>query len=219
MKKDMIGRAVRLIVDVPLDFLGAVCDLLEKLSGKESGEAWFKELKKFILKKPCWTRAPGFISEFLKLISAGKTLTVDALDGKESLAEAADVFAYIDPKFENWEADERGEATEETVVDVYELVSDVTSARLFGSVCNSVSKLCFTKAQIQNFCVKYYDWLRRDNYSTFFLFKSHNYFFVARVYFEFNNRLGVNVYDLGFDAVWDTEYIRRSVVFPRLALK
>ncbi|NTU67116.1 MAG: hypothetical protein HGB08_04310 [Candidatus Moranbacteria bacterium] len=53
--KDMLGRAVRLLVDVPARMLGSICDLLEKVSGKEGGEEWLAELKKFLLRKPCWT--------------------------------------------------------------------------------------------------------------------------------------------------------------------
>lgn len=214
--KDMIGRAVRLIVDVPLNFLGTVCDLLEKLAGKESGEIWFKELKKFLLKKPCWTGVADSISEFLKLISAGETLTVDALDGEEILAEAADVFVYIDPNFKNWNADECGEATKKTAVEVHELVKDGTFTQFFGSICGDISKLCFTQAQIKNFCIKHRDWLKKEGYATLFLFKSHNNFFVANVNLTSGGRLRVDVNEFGNDSVWDADD-RDRVVVPQLA--
>lgn len=53
MSNGIIGAAVRLLVGLCPDFLGAVRDLLEKLGGA-SGQMWFVELKKFLTKKPCW---------------------------------------------------------------------------------------------------------------------------------------------------------------------
>ncbi|MEE8131542.1 MAG: hypothetical protein V3T98_00625 [Candidatus Paceibacterota bacterium] len=67
MAKDMLGQAVRKIVDLPNDRLGVICDLAEKLGG-DSGQEWFTEEKKFLRKKKCWT---GIIADtILEFIGA-----------------------------------------------------------------------------------------------------------------------------------------------------
>lgn len=156
-------------------------------------------------------------SEFLSLLSGGESLIIDALDGKEILSEASDVFTYIDSDFKNWSANERGKATKEAVVYVYDLVKDGIFAQFFGSVCADVEKLCFTQAQIKNFVVKHHNWLRKDGYATFFLFKSHGKFFVAHVDFYGGGRLEVRVFQLGHGRVWDADG-RHRVVLLQLAV-
>jgi hypothetical protein len=54
MEKDMLREVVRRIVDLPLEFLGAIYDLLGKLLS-EAGQEWLAELKKFLRKESCWT--------------------------------------------------------------------------------------------------------------------------------------------------------------------
>jgi len=156
-------------------------------------------------------------SEFLKLISGNESLELDAADGKEILADAKDVFAYIDSDFKGWRADEKGLATEKTLVDVYEMRDDATFAQMFGSLNIDVRKLCFTQAQIKGFVKKYRDWLRTDGNATFFLFVSNGEVFVANVYFDSDDKLKVNVYRLEDDDVWNAEN-RHRVVVPQLAV-
>ena len=64
MAKDMLGQAVRKIVDLPNDRLGIICDLAEKLGG-DSGQEWFTEEKKFLRKEKCWTVVIDTILEFV----------------------------------------------------------------------------------------------------------------------------------------------------------
>lgn len=156
------------------------------------------------------------VDSFLRLISGGEALMLDALDGKEILAEANDVFAYIDSDFKNWRTDECGEATKETAVDVHEMVKDATFAQMFCSLSDDASKLCLTQAQIKNFVVKHRDWLRKDGYATFFLFKSKGKVFVAYVYFHSDGTLVVSVYKFEDDDRWYAEICHRLVV-PQLA--
>jgi len=49
----MIGRLVAMIVKVPEEWLGPLCDLVEKLISK-AGNEWHAELLHFLCKKPCW---------------------------------------------------------------------------------------------------------------------------------------------------------------------
>ena len=216
MTKDtMLGRIMQLITELPLERLGVVRSLVENLGCKE-WKLWLDECKKFLKKKPCWTGIVEPISEFLKLLSGDHNLTLDALDGKEVLANANDVFTYIDSDFKNWGADELGEATEETDIDVYELAKDSMFADFFGSVCSDVSKICFTHAQVKNFCVKHRDWLRKDGYATFFLFKWRGELFVALVFVYSGGRLSAHVRRFRGDNVWIAES-RRRMVIPQLA--
>ena len=153
---------------------------------------------------------------FLRLISAGENLTIDACDGTEILADARDVFAGIDPDFENWGADEPGASTAKTPVDVHEMENNGTFIQMFGSLNPDLDRLCFTQAQIKGFVRKYRSWLRTEGYATFFLFKSHGHFFVANVFFYSDDSLGVYVVRLERGLVWFAGY-RRRIVVPKLA--
>ena len=154
--------------------------------------------------------------EFLRVISGGESLVIDSADGSELLAEADDVFTYIDSDFRNWDADEPGPATEQTAVCVYEMAKDATFAQMFGSLAPDVAKLCLAQAQIKGFVSKHRQWLRSDGYATFFLFKSHSHFFVARVRVRSDGRLRVYVYRFEYSCVWRAGHCRRVVV-PQLA--
>ena len=150
----------------------------------------------------------------LRLLSE-EPLVLEPTDGSQVLAEANKVFAYIDPDFQNWNADEAGLATEQAQVCVYEMVRDATFAQMFGSLASDAAKLCLTQAQIKQFVVKHRDQLRSDGYATFFLFKSHDHFFVASVDVD-SGRLEVYVYRFEHSSVWDAEF-RHRVVVPQLA--
>jgi len=155
-------------------------------------------------------------NKFLWLISGGVSLTVDAVDGTEILADAKDVFpGGIDSNFINWGADEPGRSTAETPVDVYEMTKDSTYSKMFGSLSDDVQKICFTQAQIKNFAKRNYEWFRTDSYGTFFLFESNGYFFVALVSFDSLGGLRVDVGRFGSSIVWRAGSHR--LVVPRLA--
>ena len=156
-------------------------------------------------------------SQFLKLISGGVSLTVDAVDGTEILANAKDVFpGGIDSDFINWGADEPGQPTDETPVDVYEMTKNSTYSQMFGSLSADVRKVCFTQAQIKNFAKKNYEWFRTDGYGTFFLFESKGHFFVADVDFRSRGKLYVFVSQFENSNVWGAG-LRHRLVVPQLA--
>ena len=152
----------------------------------------------------------------LRLISGGKSLALDAVDGTETLADAKDTFAWIDSDFKNWGADEKGPATKETPVDVHEMTKDAFFSQIFGSLNSDVRQLCLTQHQIKKFVRKYRNWLRTDGYGTFFLFESRGNFFVADVRFRSVDELGVHVRQFEYSVVWRAEG-RRRVVVPQLA--
>lgn len=47
MYSDMLGQVVRKLVQLPVDMMGTLFDLLEKLIGS-SGQIWFRRLKRFL---------------------------------------------------------------------------------------------------------------------------------------------------------------------------
>jgi hypothetical protein len=47
MDNAMLGRLIRLVVTIPSEMLGVLCDLLEKLASSRGGE-WFERLKLFL---------------------------------------------------------------------------------------------------------------------------------------------------------------------------
>lgn len=157
----------------------------------------------------------GVRNEFLELISDGETLFIDAVNGKEILADASDVFAYRDPDLKNWGADEKGLATESTPVRVYEMAKDATFLQMFGSLNADVKKLCLTQHQIKNFVKRHRNWLRTDGYGTFFLFESRSHFFFAHVYVYSGDGLDVYVDRFECSSVWDAEHRHRVVVPQR----
>ncbi len=157
-------------------------------------------------------------NEFVRLISNDEALILGATDGKEVLADAKDVFAYIDSAFRLWGTDAPGPTTKEMPVQVYELVKDATFAQMFGSISTDPNKLCLTQAQIKDFVKGHRRWLQTDGYATFFLFKSHEHFFVACVYVRVysGGELRVRVLRFERDDVRYAVY-RRRVVVPQLA--
>ncbi len=147
-----------------------------------------------------------------RLLSKGESIIIDACEGKENLADAKDVFkSGIDSDFKNWNTNKPSKNTEETAVQVHEIVKDSTFVQMFGSLGTDLDKLCLTQSQIKNFCKKHSNWLRTDGYATFFLFKVDDLFFFASVD-VYSDGLYVSVVRFGFDDVWDADRARRIVV-------
>ncbi|MEK7572239.1 MAG: hypothetical protein AAB493_00010 [Patescibacteria group bacterium] len=198
------------------DFAGLQVDQLQKLrNGNMTFEQvkWFNNLT-FEQREALMGKQPETVL-YLKLLSGAETLMLDVLDGKETLATAKEVFpSGIDGDFKNWGINKAGIITKETVVDVHELVKDGTFAQMFGSLGTDLDKLCLTQHQIKNFCKKHPNWLRKDGYVTFFLFKVEDQFFVACVGVN-SDGLHVDVDRFESDYVWDAEF-SLCVVVPKL---
>jgi hypothetical protein len=150
----------------------------------------------------------------LKRLFAERTLELDPNDGKETLAEASDVF-----KSGIYGAKKRGicKATAKTVLAVYEMIKDGTYAQIFGGFGENLKRLCWTESQIVAFCrdPRNREYLRADGYGTFFLFEGEKGgIFVAYVY-VYDDGLDVGVYPLADGRVWYAKYARRIIV-PQL---
>lgn len=152
----------------------------------------------------------------LNLISSKESVVIDAVDGSQTLAQASDVFAEnIGEDFTDYGTDKPGQATEKTNVLVYEMAKNANFAQMFGSLNSNLDKLCFTQHQVKQFCKQHQQWLRTDGYSTFFLFKENNEFFVAHVHLLSDGKLSVYV-DLFEDNGVCYADLRHRVVVPQL---
>jgi len=213
MSKDILGDAVKKIVEIPVRMLGAICDLAEKLCGRD-GERWFTELKRFLRKEKCWLDV--VVEPFLKLISGGESLIIKKKTGRRKISQMKDLFTWgIDSDFINYGADEEGLATEDAEVDVYKLKKDGDFSDIFGSLPFSRKQLCLTQDQIIGFAEEHRDWLSSSG-ATFFLFESNKEFFVAYVYVGSDGRLDAYVDRFWDTGQWNARYRHRFVV-PRLA--
>lgn len=177
------------------------------LAWADNGELFRQELSLIAAKFP----APLI----LNLISGKESIIIDAVDGSETLAQAKDVFTgYVDPDFKNYGTDRIGQATEKIPVNVYEMAKDATFAQAFSSLGNNLDRLCLSQHQIKQFCRQHRQWLRTDGYTTFFLFKENNEFFVASVRVE-SRGLGAGVRRFGRGSVWGAD-ARHRLVAPQL---
>jgi hypothetical protein len=149
----------------------------------------------------------------LKRLFAGRTIELAETNGKDTLAEASDVF-----KAGIYGAAKRSvcKATPKTLLAVCEMIKDGTFQQIFGGFGENLKRLCWTESQIVAFCRDHHDLLRKDGYGTFFLFEGENGgFFVADVYVCDDGRLFVFVYPLERGVVWGARCQRRVVV-PQL---
>ena len=153
--------------------------------------------------------------KILSLISVSETLILEDLDGKATIANAKNTFkSYLDSNFKNWRLNNKGNATKETPIQVYEMVKDATFSQMFNSLSSDLDSLCLTQNQIIRFCEKYPSHLRQDGYATFFLFKESGEYFVASVNVS-SDGLFVLVNRFEFAYVWSAEFRHRLVV-PQL---
>jgi hypothetical protein len=157
-------------------------------------------------------------TQYLKPSSGGEAV-IPACDGGQTIANnGKDVFTgWIDPDFKNYGANERGQATPATTIQVYEMVEDADFATMFDSLDKDTDKLCLTQHQILEFVRSRPDLLRTEGYATFFAFKSKGKLFVAVVTRFDDGSLSVLVRRFDYDVrVWHARG-RRRVVVPQLA--
>ena len=154
-------------------------------------------------------------NNILKLISQGLRLVLYPSDGSESIIEAKKTFTeYIQGDFGKNGLEEKGIATEETEVVVHEMVGDGTSPQIFAELSPDLDKLVLTQHQIIQFCQRFRAWLRQKGFSTFFLMKVDDSYYVVVVHND-PNGLDVRVRNLIDTQVWPGENHRR-IVSPKI---
>jgi hypothetical protein len=120
-------------------------------------------------------------NEFLRLVSESEPLLLEPTDGSDVLMNERDLFNYIDPNFEDWGTGEKGPATGECPVEVYEMKAEGTFAQLFGSLSTDPRLLCLTQAQILSFVKVHGLLLRSKTFGTFFLFEFKGNLLIAAI--------------------------------------
>ena len=198
------------------DFAGLQIDQLSKLrNGNITFEQvkWFNNLS-YEQRQQLMGKQPEKAA-ILKCISEAQEIFIETCDGTQTIATAKKTFkSGIDGDFENWGTNKPGNSTQKTSVQVHELVKDATYPQMFGSFGTDLDKLCLTQHQIKLFCEVHKDWLRKDGYATFFLFKVDEQFFVAYVYVS-SDGLHVSVRRFERDRASGTGRSHRVVV-PQL---
>lgn len=155
----------------------------------------------------------------LRLISSGKRIVIPATTGMQTIARAGDVFTEgIDSDFTSWGLDVPGEAKTETPVEVYEMVEDGDFKTIYDSLSRSLDSLCFTQEQAIVFVEDHKDWLRKEDYATFFLLKVGDKFFVAHVFLDAVERSSVVAGRFSCGIVWYGGFRLRFVVPQAIAL-
>jgi hypothetical protein len=136
--------------------------------------------------------------------------------GKQLISKSK-LFSYIDGDFKNWKLDDTTIAQKQEL-GVYELTEDMTFVQIFPNP----EKMCLTQGQILKFIEEHKDKLR-NNWYTFFLFKSKGKFFVADVRIYDDGALNVNVRRLEDDVLWGADRRLRLVLpltgYDSLSLK
>lgn len=135
-------------------------------------------------------------------------IKIPATKGRKVIADADGMFSYIDSCFEIYNADKAGDNTTATELAVLELDTNMTFTQMFPNP----QKQALTQAQIIAFVKNHKDKLRTEGYATFFLFKSGEEFFVARVYFSVDGSLEVGVRRFENGRVWCASHRHRVVV-------
>lgn len=141
-----------------------------------------------------------------------KTITIQKKK-EQTIANATDVFYYIDSDFKNWKTDKISKLKNGSTL----VVHDITENKTFAQIFTDPEKMWLSQGQIIEFCRSHKDELSK-NWYTFFLFKVGDDFFVARVVVNSGGFLYADVYRFSNDSVWDAGRGRR-VVIPQLIPK
>ena len=140
-----------------------------------------------------------------------KTITLQ--NKKESLiANANDVFTYIDSDFKKWHTNEVTEPKNGNTFEVHNLEKDSMFAQIFTDPEN----MWVSQGQIIEFCKNHEDELSKNRF-TLFLFKVKSKFFVVHVLVN-PDGLSVGVDEFSDTYVWYAEYGNRFVL-PQLTFR
>ena len=203
-KNDMLGPIIRAMVGVPLQFLGVILDVCNKLAGSD-GKLWYEKIRT-ALRGGVAVAKEVAKTTFLRLLPGAEALVLPACDGTRTLAQAKDVFkGYIDPDFTNLGLDVPGATTPSMCMQVHEQIKDGSFRDLLTSLSSDLDKVAMkSQHQIVQFWKEHREWLLQDGNATFFLFKKKGEFFVADVRVH-SDGLRVRVCRFEHDDVWYAE--------------
>jgi hypothetical protein len=94
MNNKVLGQLLRLIVTVPSERLGALCNLCEKLASQRGGEE-YENLLRFLRREPCWGKKK-FLREITNVLGVATSYKLVA-DGT-----FADIFQSLGTQRRRW---------------------------------------------------------------------------------------------------------------------
>ncbi len=164
---------------------------------------------KFIKSQSLEYVSRGDIKKVLEKIKEG--LDIEPCDGLKTIANAQDIFSYIDQKFKSWDLDKPSENTAETKADVYELVGSAHFQRMIEELNLDPNDIYFSQDQILYFIQNHREYLSHSWYTFFLLKRDDDEFFVACVLLD-NGKLKVGVDRFDYEGVFDANAHPRIVV-------
>jgi hypothetical protein len=202
---------------------GLIADLGHKLKVGNISE---EELSLFLKRKNPFEQEATVVApsehvpkenKFLRLLPGAEALAIPACDGTRTIAQAGNVFSYIEPDFTKWGLDVVGAATPAISMQMYEQVKSATLRQMLTSLSSDLDRLCLSQHQIGMFCEEHPEWLRQNDCPTLFLFKVGKKFFFALVRVG-SGGLKVRVLRCERNSfVWRAEYLYRLAA-PQLVL-
>ena len=217
-RDDIDGQMIEIKKQLRLKSGSPIDPELVKITLQDIVEGKFKEqvVKNKAIENP----------SILRLISEDGVLTLKDSDGSRLIYNAKDTFkSGIDNDFVRWGINNPGIATAKTPVQVCEIVQDGTFMDIFSALPGTWSQKWLSQDQVIEFCETLPEWLRQENYATFFLVKKDEKEpidennpqdnLVVVYVFVYSDGLSVCVRRLEYDRVWYGEY-RRRVVSPQL---
>lgn len=151
----------------------------------------------------------------LKLISADRNIVIDTTKSTETLADAQDMFSYIDPILKDLENGTKEVVTPEVAVEIYEQIKDADYRTIFGSISQNTDRLVLTTSQIKSFVINHTkDYiLKAEEWTCFrFLFKSGGEFFVADIRILLNGERNIRITRFTDGSIRHSKYHHRIVV-------
>jgi hypothetical protein len=150
MENSILGRLIRLVVKIPSEMLGVLCDLTEKLASNRGSE-WFEALKRFLREGPITvTEEVQEVKVYLRRLF---TFRLDAIKEEDFQCPEKVFLAYLDPEFAKQGISFSGPAPETDMV-AEELVCDGEFPDFIGSTAKELEKRRIMGVQLLKLCSK-----------------------------------------------------------------
>lgn len=122
-------------------------------------------------------------------------------------------FTWVDPDFDNIEAQTVSKDTQEVEAHVYEQIQDGTFITIFGSFNRSLDLLSFeTHEQIKDFVEHSPELLHPKGHPTYLLYKNKDGDYFVACVSNLSTGNGICVCDFSRDTVWSADSTHRFVV-------
>ncbi len=146
---------------------------------------------------------------YLRLISAGQTVTARATSGQRTFAGSASLFTgRLDPDFVRYGTNVPGLPTSETPTDVFELVQDGTYKDILG--VNPADRLFYEQDQAVTFVEDHQDWIPKDG-ALMVPFRANGERFVACAY-QGDGEFRADLNRFSCDGTWFAECHHRFAI-------